>query len=115
MVNEEGYYRKNLAIRTIHKWRNAYFSKEKRISNVIEDDDIPIDPVVNMDQIPLSYISPGKCTFNPSGSKSVPIKGIDDKRQLKQRLVPWLLPWHIDVYQILNSLNIFCESLVEYS
>ena len=52
------------------------------ITNVIEDDDISIDLVVNMDQTPLSYVTPCKYTFNPSGVKTVPIKGTDDKRQI---------------------------------
>ena len=30
----------------------------------------------------MSYVSPGKYTFNPKGAKTVPIKGIDDKRQI---------------------------------
>ena len=35
-----------------------------------------------MDQTPLSYVSPGKYTFDFKGSKTVPIKGVDDKRQI---------------------------------
>ena len=30
----------------------------------------------------MSYISPGKYTFNAKGAKTVLIKGIDDKRQI---------------------------------
>ena len=30
----------------------------------------------------MSYVSPGKYTFNPKGAKTVPIKGTDDKRQI---------------------------------
>ena len=30
----------------------------------------------------MSYVSPGKYTFNPKGAQTVPIKGIDDKRQI---------------------------------
>ena len=30
----------------------------------------------------MSYISPGKYTFDAKGAKTVPIKGIDDKRQI---------------------------------
>ena len=30
----------------------------------------------------MSYIFPGKYTFNPKGAQTVPIKGIDDKRQI---------------------------------
>ena len=30
----------------------------------------------------MSYASPGKYTFHPKGAKAVPIKGIDDKKQI---------------------------------
>ena len=30
----------------------------------------------------LSYVSPGKYTFSFKGAKNVPIKGVDDKRQI---------------------------------
>ena len=45
-------------------------------------EDTPIDFVVNLDQAPLSYVSPGKYTFNPSGAKTAPMKEIHDKRQI---------------------------------
>ena len=35
-----------------------------------------------MDQTPLSYVSPGKYTFDVKGVKNVPIKYIDGKRQI---------------------------------
>ena len=31
---------------------------------------------------PPSYVSPGKYTIDLKGSKTVPIKGVDDKRQI---------------------------------
>ena len=44
--------------------------------------DIPADLLINLDQTPLSYVSPGKYTFNSKGAKNVPLKGVDDKRQI---------------------------------
>ena len=44
--------------------------------------DIPKELIVNLDQTPLFYVSPGKYTFDVNGVKTVPIKGIDDKRQI---------------------------------
>ena len=41
--------------------------------------DAPPALVLNLDQTPLSYVSPEKYTFSSKGSKNVPIKGIDDK------------------------------------
>ena len=38
--------------------------------------------ILNLDQTPLSYVSPEKYTFNPKGAKTVPTKGVDDKRQI---------------------------------
>ena len=55
---------------------------QKRIASIIEEHDIPKELILNLDQTPLSYTSPGKYTFNPKGAKTVPIKGIDDKRQI---------------------------------
>ena len=48
----------------------------------ILEHDIPAPRIVNLDQTWLSCISPGKYTFNLKGAKSVPIKGVDDKRQI---------------------------------
>ena len=44
--------------------------------------DVPSALVLNLDQTPLSYVSPGKYTFSLKGSKNVPINGLDDKRQI---------------------------------
>ena len=55
---------------------------QRRIASIIEEPDIPKEPIMNLDQTPLSYVSPGKNTFNPKGAKTVPIKGINDKRQI---------------------------------
>ena len=62
------------------------FTFQKCISNVIEGDNIPVDLVVNLDQTPLAYVSPSKYSFNSSGSKTVLIKGINDKRQITATL-----------------------------
>ena len=35
-----------------------------------------------MDQTPLSYVSPGKHTFEVKGVETIPIIGIDNKRQI---------------------------------
>ena len=48
----------------------------------VYDHDIPTDLIINLDQIPLLYVSSGKYTFNMKGAKHVPIKGVDDKRQI---------------------------------
>ena len=43
---------------------------------------MPAEQIINLDQTPLSYVSPGKHTFNSKGAKNVPVKGIDYKRQI---------------------------------
>ena len=58
------------------------FTFESAISKFVSDRDIPIELVLNLDQTPLSYVSPGKYTFDLKGSKTVPIKGVDNKRQI---------------------------------
>ena len=44
--------------------------------------DVPADLVINLDQTPISYVSPVKYTFNFKGSKNVPRKGVDDFGQI---------------------------------
>ena len=39
------------------------FSYQREISRVVLEHDIPLDLVLNLDQTPLSYVSPGKYTF----------------------------------------------------
>ena len=56
---------------------------QKKISGVIFEHDIPKQLIMNLDQTPLSSVSPGKYTFDViKGVKTVPIKGIDDKWQI---------------------------------
>ena len=38
----------------------------------------------NLDQTPFSYVPPGKYTFDLKGSKTVPIKSVDNKRQITE-------------------------------
>ena len=58
------------------------FTFQRAISRVVLHHDIPPEFVLNLDQTPLSYVSPGKYTFCLKGSTTVPIKGVDDKRQI---------------------------------
>ena len=55
---------------------------QRRITSIIEEHDILKELILNLDQTSLSYVSPGKYTFNPKDAKAVPIKGVDDKRQI---------------------------------
>ena len=54
---------------------------QKKISGVGFEHDIPKELIINLDQTPPSCASPGKYTFGVKGVNTVPIKGIDDKRQ----------------------------------
>ena len=56
------------------------FASQIVISTVVYNHDIPADPVIKLDQTPLSYVCPGKYTFNSNGAKNVPIKDLDGKR-----------------------------------
>ena len=58
------------------------FSYQRGLSWVVLDYDILLDLALNLDQKPLSYVSAGKYTFYLKGSTTVPIKGVDDKRQI---------------------------------
>ena len=58
------------------------FSYHREILRVVLKHNIPLDFVLNLDQIPLSYVSPSKYTFCLKGSTIVSIKGVDDKCQI---------------------------------
>ena len=51
------------------------------------DQDVPSALVLNLDQTPLSYVSPRKYAFSSTGSKNVPIIGLDDERQITATFV----------------------------
>ena len=57
------------------------FTFQRAIAKAVSDHDIPMELVLNLDQTPLSYVSPGKYTFDLKGSKTVSIKGVE-KRQI---------------------------------
>ena len=63
------------------------FTFQRKISSVISDHDIPSELVLNVDQTPLSYVSPGKYTCSLKGAKNVPIKCLDYKRQIAATFV----------------------------
>ena len=48
------------------------FTFQKATAKAIQDNDIPLDLVINLDQTPLCYISPGTYTFHFKGRKRVP-------------------------------------------
>ena len=58
------------------------FTFQRAIAKAVSDHDIPMELVLNLDQTPLSYVSPGKYIFDLKGLKTVPIKGVNDKRQI---------------------------------
>ena len=57
-------------------------SYKREVSRVVLKHHIPLDLTLNLDKTPLSYVSPGKCTFCLKGSTTVPIKDIDGKHQI---------------------------------
>ena len=55
---------------------------QKKISGVIFYHDIPKELIVTLSKTPLSYVIPGKYTFDVNRVKTVFIKGVDDKCQI---------------------------------
>ena len=55
------------------------YTFQRNISAVVTEHDVPPFLILNIDQTPLSYVTPGKYTFNFKGAKNVPM---DDKRQI---------------------------------
>ena len=58
------------------------FTFQRQISEIADRHNIPPEMILNLDQTPLAYVSPGKFTFAQAGSTTVPIKGVDDKCQI---------------------------------
>ena len=58
------------------------FTLQRAISKFVSDHEILLELVLNLDQTPLPYVSPGKCTFDLKSSKTVSVKDVDDKRQI---------------------------------
>ena len=58
------------------------FSFQCAISKFVTEYDIPLYLVFDQDQSQITYVSPGKYTFDLKGSTIVPIKGVSDKRQI---------------------------------
>ena len=91
-------------------------SCQREISWVVLDHDIPLDLVHILDQNPLSYVSPGKCTICLKGSITFLIKGVDNKRYVSAKFTvsdTCVVPVHLiievqqkDVYQYTNSQRI---------
>ena len=58
------------------------FTFQRAISTAVLDYDIPTSLIVNLDQTHMSHVSPGKYIFSFRGAKNVPIKGVDNKKQI---------------------------------
>ena len=84
------------------------FTFQCAIAKAVSDHDTPMELVLNLDQTPLSYVSPGKYKFDLKGSKTVPIKSVDDKRQLQ------LLQLLHQVRFCLSNLSIVAKPNVVY-
>ena len=63
------------------------FTFQRKISNVISDHDVPSALVLNLVRTPLLMSLPVGIHFSSKGSKNVPIKGLDDKRQITATFV----------------------------
>ena len=50
------------------------FTFQRAISKFVSDHYIPLELALSLDQSLLSYVSPGKYTFDLKGSKTVPVK-----------------------------------------
>ena len=58
------------------------FTFQRNISALVSEHDIPPSLIININQTPMPYVNTGKYTFSFKGAKNIPIKGVDDKRQI---------------------------------
>ena len=55
---------------------------QHEISKFFSDHDIPPELALNLNQTSLFYVLPEKYTFDLKSSKTIPIKSVDNKRQI---------------------------------
>ena len=55
---------------------------QKKISSLVVEHSIPKKLIKSLDQVPLSCVTLGEYIFDVRSAKTVPVKGIDDKRQI---------------------------------
>ena len=84
------------------------FTFQRKISNVILDHDFPSALVLNLEETPISYVSSGKYTFSSKGSKNVPIKGLDDKRQIIVTFVASATGYFLPIQLICQGKSKWC-------
>ena len=78
----------------------------------IKKHNIPPELVLNADQTPSSYISIGKSTMATRGEKSVPIKGLTDKRNITSTFVVSLSGEFLPM-QIIYTGHLYLDSVPE--
>lgn len=62
--------------------REAKLHFQRQIKTAHTNHSVPDELILNFDQTPLSYISVGKHTLEVRGTKTVPVAGKGDKRQI---------------------------------
>ena len=106
---------------------------QKKISAVSFYHDIPKESIVTLSKTPLSYVIPGKYTFDVNRVKTVLIKGIDDKCQITATFAFSMFGGFLPIQAIYegkttryllkcvfrhtiseNHWNNFCKSLVQH-
>ena len=58
------------------------FTFQRNISALVSEHDITPALIINIDQTPLLYVNKGKYMFSFKNAKNIPVKGVDDKRQI---------------------------------
>ena len=59
------------------------FTFQRNILALVSEHDIPPSLIINIDETLMSYVNTGKYTFNFKGAKNIPIKGVDDKHEIR--------------------------------
>ena len=82
MEQAQGYHRKNRSFPQF--LAEEKFTFQRNISGLVPEHDTPPSLIINIDQTqtPLSYVNTGEYKFSFRGGKNIPIKGVDDERQI---------------------------------
>ena len=58
------------------------FTFQRNISALVSEHDIIPALIIKVDRTPLLYVNEGKYMFSFKNAKNIPVKGVDDKRQI---------------------------------
>ena len=90
------------------------FTWKKNIAEKVLEHKIHNDLILNFDQTPLGFSCPAKTTFTEKNAETVPIRNLDDKRQITGTFVVNLSREFLPIQLIYTGKTDLCHPKVEF-